>query len=117
MTATVPARVYTGATPAEIARVFAEYVAALTASDGPLPAGSRKEVADQLAGFVDAMANQIGAPADDRDVDNIDEWRRHAGLCPDAGDHLYGPTCRRYECATWLEAEYEDHVADTGRLR
>jgi hypothetical protein len=114
-----PPRVYTGATLLETAKVYEDYVKALCADDGPIPAGWRKEVAGALGALIDALHNQITdpEPADSRDACTAEEIAKELGLCPDSGDHLYGAACASYECPTWREAEYEGYVADTGWLR
>lgn len=116
---TAAPRVYTGATLLEVAQVYEGYVKALTADDGPIPKQWREEIAGALGAITDALHNQITdpQPADYRDPCTAEEIARELGLCPDSGDHLYSSACAAHECPTWRTAEYEDHIADTGRLR
>lgn len=76
-----------------------------------------KAIASALGGFADTLGNLHSEPGDDHDVLTVAEHAKEIGLCPDSGGHFYGPACRPHECPTWRQAEYEDYVADTGRLR
>lgn len=111
--------VHTGATLLEAAEVYDRYVKALCAADGPIPFAWRKEVGDALGGLVDALHNQITdpEPADSRGPQTAEEIAAELGLCPDSQDHLFSSACGAHECPTWRQAEYDDHVAETGRLR
>lgn len=112
-------RLYTGATQVEIHEIFEAYVKVLTAADGPLPAQWREDVAKVLGGFGDAWRNQIDdpEPADLRDVSTVEEIRKEAGLCPDAGDHFYGAECHDYECPTYRLERADELAAEAGVWR
>ena len=109
-----------GATLREIGEVFAAYVEAVTAHDGPVLPGYRVEVRDALAAFRDALQNQIEypEPADTRDSMTLAEWRKEIGLCPDTADH-FAARCHRYQCRTFVDDLAAEHpfvpVAELGR--
>jgi hypothetical protein len=103
-----------GATHAELCELLDRYAKAIGETAYIL---DLKAVADALGGFADTLGNLHSEPGDDTDVLTVAEHAKEIGLCPDSLDHLYGPACRAHECPTYATAEYEDRVAETGRLR
>jgi hypothetical protein len=112
---TTATRVHTGASHADLCALLGEFAAVVKAT--PARQLDPAAIADALAGFADTLGNLHSEPGDDRDVVTVAEHRAEIGLCPDSGDHFYGPACRQHECPTWRQAAYDDYVADTGRLR
>jgi hypothetical protein len=108
-----PARIYTGASHADLCKLLDEFATVIRSTrhlDG-------EKIADALGGFADTLANLHSESGDDRDALTVDEHRAAIGICPDGGAHFFGPACRPHECPTFLTADYEDYMADTGRLR
>jgi hypothetical protein len=103
-----------GASHAELCELLDTYAELLGSPSLRYP--TRSEIQAALGGFVDTLGNLHSEPGDDRDVLTLAEHRREIGMCPDGGDHWYAD-CGPHECPTWREAAYEDHMADTGRLR
>lgn len=101
------ARVFTGASHAELCLLLTEYATVIRSTrhlDG-------EKVADALAGFADTLQNLHSEPGDDRDALTLDEWRAEIGLC---GDHLTAD-CHVHQCESYV-AELEA-VAPWGTSR
>lgn len=104
-----------GASHAELCDLLDHFAAVIKVT--PARQLDPPSIASALIGFADTLGNLHTEPGDDRDVLTVAEHAKEIGLCPDSLDHFYGPACGPYECPTWRQAEYEDYVADTGRLR
>lgn len=107
------------ATAADLSELAAQYASALYDLSRDMDVRGRRAAADAKAlRFLGADFTRLQAdPTSDDDRLTVADWRAELGLCPDGDPHFGGAQCSGHECPTYRQATYDDHIADTGRLR